>query len=476
DAVTSGPATDGVSAIAFDDSVFSANAYRYSYDQAGGELLTLTDLTSGTSETIDITATLDGIGDGGNLDGSETATIDFSTLGVTFTLDAAFDRNTDLITEGDIDISGAGLANLTVNGSITVEYATSSLTDTGITELLALDGAAYDAATGLLTITVDTAAGDFNLGTTGTAGLEFDVDNTGTYTSTVATNMDDGGAHTIGIRLATSDEVIATITLNDIDGVAGGSTFVIDIGAGLFSETSAVISTTSPMENYVSGLTSGQFDITDSSGTYTVTYNSTDSLQELSEAITAAATNVTANVITSGGTFVIEILHSSRETLTFDSDTGNLVSLLNLTNTGDDVYSANFGGAADGGDDLSAVVNGRTITGLSLTGAEGLQVYYNGTGDLDSVQLDFTTGFGERLFYAIDAMLTPLTGLMDTNVASLTNQNQARQDRVDDMVARLELIRASLLQRFINMEVALARAKSLRDTLTQTFDAMFASK
>ena len=192
--------------------------------------------------------------------------------------------------------------------------------------------------------------------------------------------------------------------------------------------------------------------------------------------ITAAATNVTANVIASGDTFVIEILHSSRETLTFDSDTGNLVSLLNLTNTGDDVYSANFGGAADGGDDLSAVVNGRTITGLSLTGAEGLQVYYNGTGDLDSVQLDFTTGFGERLFYAIDAMLTPLTGLMDTNVASLTNQNQARQDRVDDMVARLELTRASLLQRFINMEVALARAKSLRDTLTQTFDAMFASK
>jgi flagellar capping protein FliD len=65
---------------------------------------------------------------------------------------------------------------------------------------------------------------------------------------------------------------------------------------------------------------------------------------------------------------------------------------------------------------------------------------------------------------------------MDTNVASLTKQNDVRQDRVDDMVARLDQIRASLLLRFINMEVALARAKSMRDTLTQTFDAMFASK
>ena len=485
DAITSGPATDGVSAIAFDDSVFSGNAYRYSYDQAGGELLTLTDLTSGTSETIDITATLDGIGDGGNLDGSETATIDFSTLGVTFTLDAAFDRNTDLITEGAIDVSSQIVAG---TNSFSPETATvtydndGGITDSVVTALKAVvttAGTSYDASTGKLTIGIVSDGSNLTTISNGTgSGVSFQIDGAGGFSEdgTSLVDLEDGASHSIEVMVG--GQVIGTVALGIVtSGVAGSdAAFVIDIGAGLFSETSAVISTTSPMENYVSGLTSGQFDITDSSGTYTVTYNSTDSLQELSEAITTAATNVTANVIASGGTFVIEILHSSRETLTFDSDTGNLVSLLNLTNTGDDVYSANFGGAADGGDDLSAVVNGRTITGLSLTGAEGLQVFYNGTGDLDSVQLDFTTGFGERLFYAIDAMLTPLTGLMDTNVASLTNQNQARQDRVDDMVARLELIRASLLQRFINMEVALARAKSLQDTLTQTFDAMFASK
>jgi hypothetical protein len=232
------------------------------------------------------------------------------------------------------------------------------------------------------------------------------------------------------------------------------------------------------MENYIAGLSSGQFDIKDSSDTVigTVNYSKTDSLQDLAAAITASVSNVTASVIASGGTFKLEILHDTRDTLTFVSDTGNLVSLLTLTNAGDAVFSANFDGTAGGGDDLSAVVNGRTIAALGLTGAEGLQVFYNGNTGLDAVQLDFTTGFGERLFFAIDAMLTPTTGLMATNIASLTKQNDVRQDRVDDMVARLEQARATLLQKFINMEVALARAKNLRDTLTQTFDAMFASR
>ncbi|MCH8037214.1 MAG: hypothetical protein IIC53_08825, partial [Proteobacteria bacterium] len=253
-------------------------------------------------------------------------------------------------------------------------------------------------------------------------------------------------------------------------------TIDIDIGAGLFSETSTVVSTTSPMENYLSGLTGGQFDITDdSSTTVTVTYNATDSLSDLATAI-SALTDLTATVTAPNGTFVIEILHSSRETLTFDGDTGNLVSLLTLTNSGDAVYSANIGGAAGGADDGSAKVSGRTITALDTTNAEGLEVYYNGTVDLDAVQIDFTTGFGERLYFAIDIMLTPTTGLMDTSIAGLTKQNDVRQDRVDDMVARLEQTQATLILKFINMEVALARAKSVRDTLTQLFDAMFASR
>ncbi len=491
DAITSGPANDGVSAIAFDDSVLSTNAYRYSYDSAGGELLTLTDLTSGTSETIDITTIMDTAavtnGAGGNLDGSETATVDFSTLGVTFTLDAAFDRDTDLITEGAIDVSSQIVAG--TNGfspaTATVTYDNDGdITNSVVTALKAVvttNGITYDAATGKLTIAIESDGANVTTIRDGTgSGVSFQIDGAGGFSEdgTSLADLEDGASHSIEIMVG--GQVIATASLGIATSTGAGTdaAIVIDVGAGLFSETSTVTSDTAPMENYLSGLTSGQFDVKDSSDTVigTVTYDATDSLEDLATAITASVTDVTASVISSNGTFVIEILHDSRDTLTFESDTGNLVSLLTLTNSGDAVYSANIGGAAGGADDGSAEVNGRTITGLDPTGAEGLQVYYNGTVDLDTVQLDFTTGFGERLFFAIDAMLAPVTGLMDSNVASLTNQNEARQDRVDDMVARLELTRASLLQRFINMEVALARAKNLRETLTQTFDAMFASK
>ena len=312
------------------------------------------------------------------------------------------------------------------------------------------------------------------------SGVSFQIDGAGGFSEdgTSLVDLEDGASHSIEVMVG--GQVIATVALGLVtSGVAGSdAAIIIDVGTGLFSETSTAISDTAPMENFLSGLTSGQFDVKDSSDTVigTVTYDATDSLEDLATAITASVTDVTASVISSGGTFVIEILHDSRDTLTFESDTGNLVSLLTLTNSGDAVYSANIGGAAGGADDGSAKISGRTITALDTTSAEGLKVFYNGTVDLDTVQLDFTTGFGERLFFAIDAMLTPTTGLMDTNVASLTKQNDVRQDRVDDMVARLDQVRASLLLRFINMEVALARAKNLQDSLTQTFNAMFASQ
>ena len=370
--------------------------------------------------------------------------------------------------------------NITVVGSTgVVTDNDGGVTQTGLAELRALTNPSiYDQATGKLTINFDSSgAGNLILAAAGTAGLEFDVDSTG-FSAAPGTNLDDGSSHTIDVRLATSQEVIARITVNDVDGTGVAGTLDFDIGTGMFAETSTVAAGTAPMENYIGGLSSGQFDIKDSSDTVigTVSYNKTDNLQDLAAAITASVSNVTASVIASGGTFKIEILHDTRDTLTFVSDTGNLVSSLTLTNAGDAVFSANFDGAAGGGDNLSAVINGRTITALGLTGAEGLQVFYNGNTDLDAVQLDFTTGFGERLFFAIDAMLAPTTGLMDANIASLTKQNDVRQDRVDDMVARLEQTQALLLQKFINMEVALARAKNLQDSLTQTFDAMFASQ
>jgi flagellar capping protein FliD len=44
------------------------------------------------------------------------------------------------------------------------------------------------------------------------------------------------------------------------------------------------------------------------------------------------------------------------------------------------------------------------------------------------------------------------------------------------MDLRLERTRQTLLTQFINLETALASAKSLQDSITQIFDSMFQSK
>jgi flagellar capping protein FliD len=182
-------------------------------------------------------------------------------------------------------------------------------------------------------------------------------------------------------------------------------------------------------------------------------------------------------VIQSGDTFKLEILHANRDTLTFtETGGGDLLTKMPLAHAGDAVFSANIDGAAGGASDLSVTVNGRTITATSLTGASGLKVFFNGNADVDSLQMDFTTGFAARLYYTVDTMLAPNVGLIATNINSLSKQNTVRQDRADDMIARLDRQRDTLLRQYIAMEVALARAKTLRESLTTAFDAMFANQ
>ena len=121
-------------------------------------------------------------------------------------------------------------------------------------------------------------------------------------------------------------------------------------------------------------------------------------------------------------------------------------------------------------------VSGRTLTATSLTKAEGLKVYYGGGVDLAGVQVDHTVGFGAQLYFALDKMLDSSSGTVITGIDALGDRNTLHQARVDDMLARLELRRQNLLDRFVALETALLRAKNLRESLQQTFDAMFASK
>ncbi len=473
DAQTGGPATDGVSAMAFADTVASGDAFRYSYDSVS-EQLTLINLTAGTSQVIDITSALDTVvePDGSDLGAGETASINFSALGVTFTLsgDSGFTRGSS-ITNGTLGTAGLD-ANTTMTGG-SVSLPTSGIDKDTIDALVA--AGAYNATTGLLTLGVtSTGAGEahFDLAT----GIKFRVDGGSITSDITAVDLDDAAAHTVDVYVndGVSDVMVGTLSFTTLAStLAGSGSLTIDLGTGLFGETSIVTSNTGAMDIYRPSLAGGSFEVRDGTPTLlgTVTYLKTDSLLDLAANITSNVTDVSAVVINSGGTFKLEITHSSNDTLSFTELSGNVIAQLTVTDKGNSLYSANVGGAAGGANDGTATVSGDTLTVTSTSGAEGLKLLYTGGIDIDSITVNFTTGFANSLFFELDKMLDPTSGTINAALVTLTGQNTISRDRVNDMLDRLELQKQSLLDRVIALEAALASAKNLQNSLTQSIDA-----
>jgi flagellar capping protein FliD len=477
EAKTGGAAADGISTIAYGNQVASGNAYRYSYNSVTEEF-TLVDLITGTSEIVDATALLDAEVDtpGTDLAAGQTVDVSFASLNVTLTLsgDSGFIRGAS-ISGGTLDIAALDPGTTLTGGAVTL--AATDLNKAAIDALIA--AGAYSPATGLVTLGVTSSgAGEAHFDTA--AGIKFRVDGGAVLSDISAVDLDDGGAHTVDVYVndGVDDVQVGSLSFTSLASAgAGAGSLTIDLGTGLFGETSTVVSKTAPMENYLA-VTDGTFEIRDSANVLlgTVAYSATDNLQDLAAAISASVPNVSASVIASGSTFKIEILHGTREVLEFANDTGGAISALNLANAGDGVFSANINGSASGTADGTVTVNGRTITATSLTEAAGLKVFYSGGVDLGNVQIDHTVGFAARLYSSVNDMLAPTTGLIDSNVSTLTKQNEQNQKRVDDMTVRLERTRAQLLLQFINLESALARAKTLQDSITQTFDALFRNR
>ena len=483
DADTGGPAEDGISDIAFGDPVVSGHAFRYSYVGGGTEQLTVRNLTLGTSETVDITTLLDAVvePDGTDLLAGQTVAVSFPTLDVTITLsgDNNFARATN-ISDGTLDLTGIGPTNGGNMTGGTVTTPTSAMDKPTVDALIA--AGAYDQASGFLTLTLESTGGLGNDTRMNTAtGIKFKLDGGSIVSDISATDLDDASPHTIEIYVTDTgptDVLVATLNNYTFSGSTqdGTGTFTIDLGTGLITETSAVISATSPMQNYLTSPTlgSGTFDITDSTPTTlaTISYNATDSLTDLA-ALIDADPDLNAQVVSSGGTFHLEITHANPNgNLIFTNDSNNLLVQLNMSDQSNTLLSANINGAAGGADDGSVTVSGSVLTATNQTGAEGLKLLYTGTDDVDGVTLNYTIGIGAQLFHALDTMLDQTTGSVENEIDSLDDQNTHTQERIDEMLARLEQQRQSLLHRFIAMETALIIMNRILDSIRQGFEAL----
>ncbi|MGE5537894.1 MAG: flagellar filament capping protein FliD [Gemmatimonas sp.] len=253
----------------------------------------------------------------------------------------------------------------------------------------------------------------------------------------------------------------------------GGYTLNIGTVADVQKTSVAATSSSATLNNgsSVGATSSGQFTLNGTTVTYDVT---TDSLDSLASTINGLAiSHITASVITNAdGNKQLRISSdSAANPVAVSGDTGDLVTHLALTTTGQAITSANIGGAANGSDNGTVTVNGMVLT-VSSGGAEGLQVHYNGTAAASGINLDFTLGLGSSLWGIVDQALDTVDGSIQTEIDGLDTRNTDSQSRITRLQANIDAQRASLLARFQVMESSLATLNSIMSQLTQSFDAL----
>ncbi len=250
--LTADTAGNGFSTVATENSAETAVLATTTANVVGGEFLTVTNLTDGASQTVDIKTVLDGVasaGAGNNLIQTETAKISFASLGVDITVDANFDRNTDNITTGTA--SDAGITSTApTNPTTYVNDLDGGVLNDAITALTALGSSVYDSATGLLSLTLSGGAGITVLSA---AGIRLGVDGGALAAAgaITATDLENAGA-TFVVQVAITNANGVDIQLGELTTdfavTAGASAGVItiDVGALLFgADVAAGASTTS---------------------------------------------------------------------------------------------------------------------------------------------------------------------------------------------------------------------------------------
>jgi flagellar hook-associated protein 2 len=134
--------------------------------------------------------------------------------------------------------------------------------------------------------------------------------------------------------------------------------------------------------------------------------------------------------------------------------------------------SANIGGAADGSDNGTVSMNGDALT-VTSGGAQGLKLFANGLTGPTTVTVNYSIGIGAQMYFAIQGLLDQTTGSVPTEIGNLNDQNDLANDRINEMLDRLDIQRQDLLKRFQNMETSLSTSQNLMDSLKQMTQSMF---
>jgi len=148
-------AADGFASIVFDSTVGAATV-KASYDSTTN-VLTLTNLTSGVSQGVNIGSTA--------IATNATQTVNFSTVGATVTLNAAFDKSTSIAPTNSFTLGGSGTGTIS---AVSVKTATIS---TSLLSLAAISGNINATAAAAAVFTIGAFSGSVDLTSTGTKAV-----------------------------------------------------------------------------------------------------------------------------------------------------------------------------------------------------------------------------------------------------------------------------------------------------------------
>jgi flagellar capping protein FliD len=289
---------------------------------------------------------------------------------------------------------------------------------------------------------------------------------------------------------ATADGIVSSID-NDTHSISSTSTISVTAGetydftAFVQAGAQSKVQLSLPGSGFASNVTA-DFDL--SGGTVTATGTGSDSatIEDIGSGWYKVTLTATAS---SNGTVNLDLYSMSAATgTTFTGDAATVdtyfadMRLVPSTSPGtyrpttdaavtSGAATANINGAADGASDGSASIDGSVMT-VDTGGADGMILYFSGLDYTAALQLDFTVGVGAQMFFAISNLLDTTTGIVEGEIDQLTDQNKVNTDRIEEKLDRLEIQRQSLMERYISMEIAIATANRIMDSIRQTMGAL----
>lgn len=279
----------------------------YDYTAGGTEkgILTVTNMTTGEKQSIDIAAAIRAqTGETGttlttNLAAGKTVDVNFNALGVTLTLDSTFNVDADFGVAVAVDAGST--AQPAVTGVTTVARVNGG--DMTPAQLAAITG--FDPLNGKLTLSVDDSVDDV-LTINANAGLEFSTDGVTFAAGPLNLDVDGATANSLYIRAAGADQAFARVDLTAaavVVGADGGATNTIVLngfadGLASFDESTAATATFSfkvgsgvsvndDISFTLNGATTSALGV--SGSTITTTANANLAIDAVNSAITAIA-------------------------------------------------------------------------------------------------------------------------------------------------------------------------------------------